>query len=90
MQQASFRAFCPFELGDLVRHISSGRRYVVEDILAIHSLRTEKVSFRLVAKNLENGVLETEDCNGFMLIAPGEPLSDNEEDNNNDDDEDDE
>ncbi len=44
MQQAGFYAVCPFEIGDRIQ--CGEKQAVITDILAIHSLKTRKVSFQ--------------------------------------------
>lgn len=68
MQKVYFNSFCPFEIGDKVKLNNSSYIYVIEDILAIHSVMTGKVTFRIIARNIFNNTIETEDSSNFTLV----------------------
>lgn len=69
MQKVYFNSFCPFEVGDKVGLIGSNYTYTIEDILAVHSVVTGKVTFRIIARNTFNNTIETEDSNNFILLT---------------------
>lgn len=59
MKKAVFQAFCPFEIKDKVKlvlgfGVVSPIEYVIEDILAINSVKTGKVNFQFIITNEEN------------------------------------
>lgn len=75
MKKAAFISFCPFEIGDKVnmvldkdKNIFDNEIYIVDDILAIHSLKTKEVKFKLKVKDKGNMISAAIDVNDFKIV----------------------
>lgn len=67
MQKAAFVAHCDVELDDIVKH--EEEKYIIHDIVAVHSVRFNEVKFNFVLANEDGMVVSERD--GFKLIAHG-------------------
>lgn len=75
MKSAAFISYCPFEIGDKVNMVLDKENntfdkevYIVDDILAIHSLKTKDVKFKLKVKDKDNMISAAIDINNFNII----------------------